>query len=164
MKNLSKKTLWGIIATAAVVVLIIVLVVIEQCGKGKIIIKNNTDIDIEDISISFFDEVSEMTVDWLFEDSIASGEKVKVPYDGYYDFSGMECTCDAAVKFAGYDTIYVYDGDFTGVFKGDFYFSFDIVDGEYVMTMKGYEGLFKSTKGSDLDDNYILDLPNADWE
>lgn len=171
MKNLSKKALWGIIGAAAVVIAVIVLVVAETVSGGHLHIVNNTNKDINKVAVSFYDEEQDMIVDWLFEDSVAAGDKVNYKYDGYYDFTGMYCTCDVDVEFAGYKSLFVYDGGFSRVFKGNIDLTFTEEDGEIYLTMKGYEGIFKSTKGSHLDSKFRLDLENGyfededgDWE
>lgn len=164
MKINSKGALWGIIGGGVAVLAIIVLVVIESLSGGHLHIVNNTGRNIDKISISFFDNEQEMTVDWLFEDSVAAGEKVNYKYEGYYDFTGMDCTCDVDVAFEGYDPIFVYDGSFGRVFKGNFDIIFTEEDGEVYITMKAYEGLFKSTKGSGLDSKFRLDLEEGYFE
>lgn len=164
MKINSKGALWGIIAGGAVLVAVIALVIVEFATSGRLHIVNNTGRNIENISVVFFDNEQSMNVDHLFEGSVKAGDKINFKYDGYYDFTGMDCTCDVDVKFEGYDSILVYDGVFYTVFKGSIDLIFTEEDGEYYITMKAYEGLFKSTRATGLDSKFRLDLEGAFFE
>lgn len=164
MKIKSKGALWGIIGGGAVLLLVIALVIVEACMSGRLHIVNNTSKNIENISIVFFDNEQGMNVDHLFDGAIKAGESINGKYGGYYDFTGMDCSCDMEVTFEGAETVWVYDGVFDNVFKGSFDFIFTEESGEIYLEMKAYEGLFKSTKSCGLDSQFILDLEDGTFE
>ena len=164
MKKLSKGAVIGIAAGAAAFILMVVLIIAEELSGGRLIINNNTGRNIESLSIEFYDEVQEMTVDWLYEGSVAAGENIDLKYEGEYNFSGMSCICFVYVTFEGYDEIMVYDGLFEGPFGGNYELNFSEDGEQYFLHLRAYEGLFKSTNASNLDETYELYLDDADWD
>ena len=165
MKKLSKGAICGIIAAIAVVVLIIVLVIMESSTSGRLIINNKTKVNIETLDISFIDDDSEEIVDYLYSEPVGAGDKFTLDYGDAMNFMGRNVTCIIKVLVSGYsDPIVIYDGNFSSKFHGTFEFVFTEDEEDIFLSARAYEGLFQSTKTSDLDTEYVLWPEDADWD
>ncbi|MBO4505122.1 MAG: hypothetical protein J5712_01090 [Lachnospiraceae bacterium] len=164
MKKLSKGAIWGIVIAAVAVVVTIVLIVAEQAAGGHIYIENNSDKEIKRFDVSFYDEYSETLAEYLFSDAIPAGANLKLDYGEALNFSGMDAVCVMKVLVEGGEEVVIYEGSFTGKFDGNFSFKFSNDEDDYYLKAKAYAGLFGSTKGSNLDDEYVLWFDIGDYD
>ena len=164
MKKLSKGAIWGIVIAVVAVVVTIVLIVAEQAAGGHLYIKNNSNRDITRFDVSFYDEYSETLAEYLFSDAIPAGADLKLDYGEALDFSGMDAVCVMKVSVEGGEEVVIYEGSFTGKFNGNFDFTFSNDEDDCYLKAKAYAGLFGSTKGSNLDDEYVLWFDIGDYD
>lgn len=164
MKDTNKKLLIVIASVVLFALIVVGLVLAEELGGGKLIIKNKTDMNITDIKVYFNDEERGYTSDWLYEGKVDANDKMVYEYEGYYDFTGMECECFIEVTFDDRTCFVIYDGDFRARFTGNFELTFFEQGGDYFLRTKAGEGLFKNTSTTDMDTDIILDFDNAEWD
>lgn len=164
MKKLSKGAIWGIVIAAVAVVATIVLIVVEAASGGHIYIENNSDREITRFDVSFYDEYSENLAEYLFSDAIPVGANLKLDYGEALDFTGMDATCVMKVSVEGGEEVVIYEGSFSGKFDGNFSFKFTNDEDDYYLKAKAYAGIFGSTKGSQLDDEYVLWFDIGDYD
>ena len=152
------------VVLAAIVVGFFVLIFLEQLGKKKVSIVNNTDKDITSLQVMFeTEDDSEMLVS-LYDGELKSGAR----YSGSFeeaDFSEVEADLGMYVTFDGEEEIFLYDGYFYDRFEGSVDIEFYQEDGQYRVKMSATTGLFKNTANSAMkDDIYYFDFVNSDWD
>lgn len=164
MKKLSKGAIWGIVIAAVAIVAAIVLIVLEAASGGHLYIENKSDKNVTNFDISFYDDYSGTLAEYLYSDSIPAGTKVNIKYGEPLDFTGKEVVCIMKVTLEGGEQIEIIEGEFLSKFSGNFSFSFTNDEDDYYLKAKAYAGLFGSTKGTSLDDEYVLWYEDGDYD
>jgi len=174
-KNKTKTTLLGSlfnskakIATASIIaaaiILIIVILIIREGSYGKLIIDNNSGIDLEYVKTSFVNEDS-LVDSGMQTGKIAAGEKLTSAMEPI-DLEGTESNLEVAFKLAGYDEMFTDVGFFNQRFYGNIKISFSKTDDPDIIKIKikASNGLFQSSSVNcnveyeiDLEEGIILD-------
>ena len=164
MKKISKGALWGIVIAAVAVVVTIVLIVVEAASGGHLYINNKTDKKITNFDVSFYDDYTDTMAGYLCSTEIAAGDKINVKYGDAFDFTGKSVSCVMKVTLEGGEEIEIVEGEFTSKFDGNFEFNFTMDEEDYYLKAKAYAGLFGSTRGSNLNDEYVLWYEDGDYD
>ena len=164
MKKISKGALWGIVIAAVAVVVTIVLIVVEAASGGHLYIENNTDKKITKFDVSFYDDYTDTSAGYLCSTDLDAGEKVNVKYGEPFDFSGKSASCIIKVTLEGGQEIQIIEGEFTSKFDGNFQFKFSMDEEDYYLKAKAYAGLFGSTRGSNLNEEFVLWYEDGDYD
>lgn len=142
---------------AAAIILVIIFLIIRESSYGKLIIANNTDIDIEYVKTSFVNE--EGIVDnGLQTGKIAAGNKLKSALEPV-DLEYTESNLEVAFKLAGQDEMFTDVGYFNQRFYGNVKISFNKTDDPDIITIKikAANGLFQSSSVN-CNEEYDIDL------
>lgn len=146
-----------IAVVAALLVIITIVVVIEAVNTRRISIENNTKKNIESIHV-YIENYGED--DFNGEDIITTEIKAGDSYSGKFDSMEpsrwMYASVSTVVKFEGEDEKYQFAGNFTREFNGKISIDFVEKNGDIVMNVKATDGIFKSTKFTNLDDSFKL--------
>ena len=142
--------------TVVVFVLVIAVMTIEAKNTEKLVIKNNSAVDIESISL-YFEDTEEEDYDILPRDaavSVAAGEKYTGKYTAQPGLNPYGSFLMIRVKFAGREEVQTYAGYFTRTFTGKIKIEFmdSETDDNILMKIKAGDGLFQSTKFTDCDE------------
>ncbi len=162
-KKLSTPGLVAIIVCGAILVSLIAILIIEEIVLQKVVISNKTDRNIESISITFeTEENEELILPVLDSISVAAGETNKYSYSPV-DMLGYATEIVFAIKFEDGETIWLYDGDFNGIYRGRIDAEFYEEAGEYYLKLKAGVGLTNSTENTYCDTEFILKPDEGDW-
>ncbi len=162
-KKLSTPGLVAIIACGAILVSLIAILIIEEIVLQKVVISNKTDRNIESISITFETEDNEeLILPVLDSISVAAGETEKYSYSPV-DMLGYATEIVFAIKFEDGETIWLYDGDFNGIYRGRIDAEFYEEAGEYYLKLKAGVGLTNSTENTYCDTEFVLKPDEGDW-
>jgi len=148
----------GIIAAA--VLIIIVVLIVREGSYGKLIIDNNTDIDIEYVKTSFVN--SEDIIDeGMQTGAIPAGEKLTSAMEPV-NLELTESNLEVAFKLAGHDEMFTDVGFFNQKFYGNIKISFNKTDDPDIITIKikAANGLFQ-TSSVYCNEEYEIDLKNS---
>jgi hypothetical protein len=141
----------------AVVILGAIFLIIQENSYGRLIIKNNTDIDLEFVKTSFVGD--EGTVDnGLQTGKIKAGTKLtSVLEPAYLEYT--EANLEVAFKLAGYDEMFTDVGYFNQRFTGNINISFNKTKDPDIITIKikAANGLFQSSTVN-CNEEYEIDL------
>lgn len=162
-KGLSKKTIITVIASVAVLALILVLVLIENSGKGRFIISNETGRDLDRVVVGFVDTEGDFT-DMLFSSPVAAGKKYDDKEDVSFTFYGSPAEMAIGYTFAGTEQVMLADGWFETEFDGKIKIRFYEKGGKTYLSMKATDGLFGSTDRTNLDVTFVLDVDNCEFD
>ncbi|MCQ2506846.1 MAG: hypothetical protein MJ113_06715 [Lachnospiraceae bacterium] len=150
------------LVSSLVVVLVVLLIVIEALGNGKMVVKNDTDLKLEDIDIYFMSDYmdNEEIFDIASDLSLESGKKEKINYKSVDMTTASDFAALTVVfKFEGEKELQVSSGEFHGKYDGKINIAFEKKGENYFLTLKTGAGLFYGTSGrSDCDDKYLLSI------
>lgn len=162
-KKISKGAIIAIIAAGILIFSIILVLLIEAVYTQKVVIKNNTNKDIESIQV-YFDSEEDAEFPVIAEDiSIKAGEKISKSYKAV-DMGIYQTELTLLVTFEGGETMMIYDGEFTGKYKGRIEGEFFENNGQYYLRLKAGVGLSNSTESTFCDTDFILDIITGDWD
>lgn len=159
----SNRSLIIAVVVAAVVMLIaIALVIVESSMRGKIKVINDSQKSVEKLRV-YFEDAEEIDSDPIFEMGVASGKTETAEFDTQ-KLAGSEHILCFEVTYEGEkEPVWLYDGDFTTDFEGYIKIRFYTEDGENCMYAKASEGLFASTKRTDVDTDFYIYPEDNDW-
>lgn len=152
----SKKGFITMGISAAVLIIIFALMLIESTGKNKIVIKNNTDLKLEYVKLTFVNTEGALMEPLAFK-NIASNKTGVYAGKDYY-LTNLDANMEVRFKFENYDEIFTDAGIFNGILKGKIALSFDQKDSDTVnVKIKASNGLF-ADKNIDCNETYTAHL------
>lgn len=152
-----------IIILAAAVILVIVLILAENIGSRKVVVSNETDLNLEYVQVYFTNETTESATEDIFYNAVNAGDSQRASYESL-DLRNTSSEIIVAFKFEGYDEILIYDGEVNTVINGKINLKFYKKDGDYLAYFKAGAGLFGSTDATGIDTEFLIDLDGADWD
>lgn len=132
--------------------------IIENVNSEKIVICNDSGMDIEFIQVYFVD-LNDEPHDILGLDSdlsLKNGEKYSAAFIPAEDINTEGAFLEVEVRFAGKNTIIENAGYFSRPFHGKISVSFDKTKNGVSLDIKAGEGLFQSTANTKCDDTIEL--------
>lgn len=162
---MSKKVKIIIISIISLIlVAVLALIVLEETGKRKIRIVNNTDKNIKGLEVFFETEDEGIELYSLYNAELKSGQKYSASTE-LFDFENEAADLAMIVTFEGEEGIFVYDGYFYDRFDGAIDIEFYQAEGEYRARMSATSGLFRNTVKSGMkDDEIYFDFEESDWD
>jgi hypothetical protein len=143
---------------------VMTLIVIEQVGKRKVKIVNNTDRNITKLQVMFETEEESTVICSLFDGELQSGRSYSGTFETQ-DFSSVPADLGMLVTFEGEEEIFVYDGYFDSRFDGSVDIEFFQAEGQYRAMLSATSGLFRNSDNTYMkDDEIFFDFENADWD
>lgn len=145
----------GIIAVA--LLLVVIFLIIREGSYGKLIIKNNTDLNLEYVKTSFVNEDG-IVDNGLQTGKVAAGDKLTSDLEPV-DLENTESNLELAFKLSGYDEMFTDVGYFNQKFIGNIKVTFNKTDDPdiIIIKIKAANGLFQ-TKNIYCDEEYEIDL------
>ena len=144
------------VAVAIVLVIIAVFMFIES-GDGKLLIKNNTDLKLEFVKVTFVDAEGPINEGVKFE-NIESNDSINI-ITGQNALLGREANLEVRFKYENYDEIFTDAGIFNENFDGDIKINFNRTDKTDVVGLKvKAKNSLLSTKSINCDEEYTVDL------
>jgi hypothetical protein len=144
------------VAVAIVLVIIAVLMFLES-GDGKLVIKNNTDLKLEYVKVTFVDAEGPINEGVNFENIEAKGSINTI--SGEHALLGRGANLEVRFKYENYDEIFTDAGIFNENFDGDIMINFDRTDKTDVvgLKVKAKTGLL-SSQLINCDEEYTVNL------
>lgn len=141
-------------AGAAVLVLIVIALLAKMANTRWVVIKNETEHEIESIQLYFenSDEDFYFVSDDLVNTKVAAGRKYIGRFEAQKYTESPGYFLMIRVKFADREEAETYAGYFTRTFTGKINLAFTEKDGSILMSIKAGDGLFQSTKYTDCDE------------
>ncbi len=145
-------------AAGAVLVLLVILLIAESANTRRIVIKNDTNKEIESVRLYFenSDEDYYFVSDDLVSTPVAAGEKYTGSFEPQNNINAPGYFLIIRVKFAGEEEIETYAGYFTRTFTGKISLAFSQEEDNVLMNIKAGDGLFQSTRYTDCDEEQEL--------
>lgn len=158
----NKSLILAVVVAAVVMLIAIVLVIVESSMRGKIKVTNDSQKSIEMLKV-YFEDSEEVDSEPIFEMGIASGKTETSSFDKQ-KLAGSEHILCFEVTYEGEkEPVWFYDGDFVTDFEGYIKLRFYTEDGEDCMYAKASEGLFGTTKRTDVDTDFYIYPEENDW-
>lgn len=154
----SKEKIIGFsIGAAVLVILLTVIMVFELKDAGKLIIENDTDMELEYVSTNYILGEEDLTQP-LKTGSIEANKTLAVKADPF-NYVGYDANYKIKFKFKDHDELYVDAGLFANKFTGDTKIVFDKTkdSNKLKMMVKAKTGIIQSRQIS-LDDEYTVDF------
>lgn len=159
----SKKVVIFSITCAVVLLFIFGLILIENSGKGRFILTNETGRDLDRVVVGFVNAEGDFT-DLLFDSAVASGHTINEKEDLSFSFYDGPAELAIGYTFNGTEQVMLAEGWFESEFFGKIKIRFYEKGGNTYLSMKATEGLFGSTLRSNLDYTFILDVDNSGFD
>ncbi len=153
----TKEKVIGICAAAVIILGLVIALMVVESGYGKLVVKNDTDIDLEFMELSFVNEeavISEgietgaVKANSTFTDEM---EEVNLVY--------VNAQLEVRFNFAGHEELLTDVGTFSDNFDGNIKVTFTETDDSNVVAMKikASNGIF-STRTVDCDEEFRINL------
>jgi hypothetical protein len=153
----SKAKIINAVIAVVVVMIIVAVFMFMESGKGNLVIKNDTDLKLEYVKVTFVNSEGPMNEGMNFENIDANNSKKIL--SGQHDLRGTEANLEVRFKFENYDEIFTDAGYFNDDFKGNIYIDFERTkqDGVVTLKVKAKNSLLPSNL-INCDEEYSVDL------
>lgn len=151
----------GVCITTAVLLLLIAVLMLLEADKGQLIIKNNTDLNLEYVNAKYVYTEGDVTAP-LEIGSIKANDTYKAAIDSI-NLSGYSANYEIHFKFENYDEMFVDAGLFNAEFIGNMKVNFKKTDDPNIlkMTVNAGNGLF-NTNEIICDEKYNINLSTGE--
>lgn len=151
----NKLMIWGI--SGAVFLLLMVIILIAEGNKGKLTIRNNTQLKLEYVKTYFVYSEGPVTEDNMTYEEILEGKYINDVVQEI-NLSGLEANLEVRFKFENYDEMFVDAGYFNDNFYGDIKIVFDQIDDDNIeLKVKASNGILPS-RTTKCDDEFNIYL------
>lgn len=145
-----------IVSITLAIVLISVWIIIETIGGGKFSFKNNTSYNIEYMEATFVNDVWQVSDTLKFDKLMTDGIDTK--HFDEFNLNNLQANLQLEIKFEGYDPFVLVAGYFDDLFTGNINVTLDEVNKDEVdIFIKAKNGII-SSRTTDCDENYRINV------